>query len=56
MSVLLSANNVTKVFGGGVFEGEPNVALRDFSLGIDISKPSITAVVGESGSGKSTMA
>ena len=52
MSTLLEARNVTKVFGGGLFQSDRTVALEDFSLAIDAAPPTITAVVGESGSGK----
>jgi len=48
---------VTKVFGGGLLnKGNLTVALEDFSLSIEASPPTITAVVGESGSGKTTLA
>lgn len=56
MSAMLQAQQMTKIFGGGLMGREKTVALRDFSLSIDPSRPSITGVVGESGSGKSTMA
>ncbi|MBA3337990.1 MAG: ATP-binding cassette domain-containing protein, partial [Chloroflexia bacterium] len=56
MSTLLELRNVTKTFGGGLFQQSEKVALRDFSFAIDSDKPLITAVVGESGSGKTTMA
>ncbi len=56
MTALLEARGVTKVFGGGLFQGRRNVALEDFSLAIESEPPSITAVVGESGSGKTTLA
>ena len=56
MSALLEARNVTKVFGGGMFDKTRTVALDTFSLAIEQEPPSITAVVGESGSGKTTLA
>jgi len=56
MTALLEARNVTKVFGEGMFSKKRNVALESFSLAIDGSPPSFTAVVGESGSGKTTLA
>jgi oligopeptide/dipeptide ABC transporter ATP-binding protein len=56
MTALLEARNVTKVFGEGLFTKSRTVALEDFSLAIDGSPPSFTAVVGESGSGKTTLA
>ena len=56
MSVLLEAQHLTKVFGGGLFERTRTVALEDFSLRLTSDMSFITAVVGESGSGKTTMA
>ena len=56
MPPLLEARNVTKVFGGGVFNRTTTVALDNFSMTIDDDTPTITAVVGESGSGKTTLA
>jgi peptide/nickel transport system ATP-binding protein len=57
MTILLQANNVTKVFGGGgLINRTETVALQNFTFTIDTANPSITGVVGESGSGKSTMA
>ena len=53
---LLEMRAVTKVFGSGLVKRRSVTALREFSLGIDTARPSITGVVGESGSGKSTMA
>jgi oligopeptide/dipeptide ABC transporter ATP-binding protein len=46
---LLQADRVSRHFG-------PTLALDNFSLSINIEKPSITAIVGESGSGKTTLA
>jgi oligopeptide/dipeptide ABC transporter ATP-binding protein len=56
VSALLECRNVTKLFGGGLFNKSQTVALQDFSLEIKSDPPSITAVVGESGSGKTTLA
>jgi oligopeptide/dipeptide ABC transporter ATP-binding protein len=56
MTTLLEARYLTKVFGGGLFDRTPTVALEGFSISIDSDRPSITAVVGESGSGKTTLA
>jgi len=56
MTALLEAQNVTKIFGGGLFDRTKTVALDDFSMALDGKTPSITAVVGESGSGKTTLA
>ena len=55
MSVLLEAQHLTKIFGGGLFDRNRTVAVEDFSLAISSEPPSITAVVGESGSGKTTL-
>ncbi len=57
MSALLEARNVTKVFGGGLFNRNTGlVALDNLSLTIEDAPPTITAIVGESGSGKTTLA
>lgn len=57
MTALLEARHVTKVYGGGIFNrSKGTVALEDFSLAIEETPPTITAVVGESGSGKTTLA
>ena len=56
MTALLEARNVTKVFGGGLFDRTKTVALDNFSMSIGGDTPSITAIVGESGSGKTTLA
>jgi peptide/nickel transport system ATP-binding protein len=56
VSALLECRNVSKIFGGGLFNRSYNAALEDFSLEIKNEPPSITAVVGESGSGKTTLA
>jgi peptide/nickel transport system ATP-binding protein len=56
MTALLEARNVTKVFGGGLFDRTRTVALEDFSMSIQADTPTITAIVGESGSGKTTLA
>ncbi len=55
VTTLIEARHVSKIFGGGVFDRHPTVALDNFSLAIDRDRPSITAVVGESGSGKTTL-
>ncbi len=55
MTPLIEARQVTKRFGGGLFQANSSVALDDFSLAIEASPASITAVVGESGSGKTTL-
>ena len=53
---LLEADDVTKVFGGGLLHRGQLTALSDFSFRISGETPSITAIVGESGSGKTTLA
>lgn len=53
---LLEAQNVTKVFGGGLLKRGQTVAVDGVSLAISEKKPSITAIAGESGSGKTTLA
>jgi oligopeptide/dipeptide ABC transporter ATP-binding protein len=56
MTALLEARQVTKVFGGGLFDRTSTIALQDFTMAIGEGAPTITAVVGESGSGKTTLA
>ena len=57
MSSLLKANNVTKIFGGGMFSKEQElIAVNDISLNIEVEKQRIIAKAGESGSGKTTLA
>src|SRR5436190_23318800 len=57
MSALLEARQVSKIFGGGLFDKRNiTIALDHFSFGIPSSPPQITAIVGESGSGKTTLA
>jgi len=56
MAVLLEADNVSKVFGGGLFNRTETVAVQRASLTIHDDRPSITAIAGESGSGKTTLA
>ena len=56
MTALLEAINVTKSFGGGLFDKTQTVALENFSFSISEENPSVTAIVGESGSGKTTAA
>ncbi len=55
MTALLQARNATKLFGGGLGR-KPFAAIQNFSLTVEDTPPSITALVGESGSGKSTLA
>lgn len=56
MTALLEAQDVTKIFGGGLFDKTKTLALEDFSMAISGRPPTIMAVVGESGSGKTTLA
>src|SRR3977135_3746192 len=56
MSSLLEAREVSKIFGGGLFDKRVTVALDAFSFAIESEPPRVTAVVGESGSGKTTLA
>lgn len=53
---LLEVRNVTKTFGGGLFDRDRLVALENFSLTIEGDQPRITTIAGESGSGKTTLA
>ena len=53
---LLEAENVTKIFGGGLLNKRQTVAVEGVSLSITEEKPTITALAGESGSGKTTLA
>jgi peptide/nickel transport system ATP-binding protein len=56
MSAILEARNVTKVFGGGLFDRTSTIALENFTMAVGGEEPGITAIVGESGSGKTTLA
>ena len=56
MTALLEARNVTKVFGGGMFQRNRTVAVDNISLELSGDEPSVTVVAGESGSGKTTLA
>lgn len=56
MTPLIEFRNVTKIFGGGLFDKKRTVALENFSMSLHEKPPLITAVVGESGSGKTTLA
>ncbi len=56
MPPLIDFKNVSKIFGGGLFDKKRTIALENFSMTINDAPPLITAVVGESGSGKTTLA
>lgn len=51
----LELRNVSKVFGGGLFNRKKTVALDNLSLVVDTDTPGVKAIAGESGSGKSTL-
>jgi oligopeptide/dipeptide ABC transporter ATP-binding protein len=56
VTALLEAQNVTRIFGGGLLTKGHTVAVDGVSVTITEEKPSITAIAGESGSGKTTLA
>ena len=56
MTSLLEAQNVTRIFGGGLLSKGHTVAVDGVSVTINEDKPTITAIAGESGSGKTTLA
>ncbi len=56
MSNLIKVDNVSKVFGEGMFSRTQTVAVKDVSLTVPQKNPKIIAIAGESGSGKTTMA
>ncbi|MBM31723.1 MAG: ABC transporter ATP-binding protein [Chloroflexi bacterium] len=56
MSNLIKVDNVSKVFGEGMFSRSQTVAVKDVTLEIPEKNPKIIAIAGESGSGKTTMA
>ncbi|MCH8223181.1 MAG: ABC transporter ATP-binding protein [Chloroflexi bacterium] len=56
MNSLLELQNVTKIYGGGLFSRSRTLALDNVSFAIPSESPQITAIAGESGSGKTTMA
>lgn len=55
MSAILELRNVSKVFGGGLFDKNRTVAVEDVTFSIPSESPSMIAVAGESGSGKTTL-
>ena len=56
MSSLLELQDVTKIYGGGLFSKSRTLALDNVSFAIPSESPQITAIAGESGSGKTTLA
>src|SRR5262249_19655684 len=53
---LLEIRDVTKRFGGGLFDKRRLTALDRFSMVVPADRPTVTAIAGESGSGKTTLA
>ena len=56
MAPLLEVRHVSKAFTRGQLSRTQTTALRDFSLEVGESQPTILTVAGESGSGKTTLA
>ncbi len=56
MSDLLELRNVSKIYQRGLINAKATVALRDISLRLSETEPTIMTVAGESGSGKTTLA
>ncbi len=60
MGILFEAKNVTKIFGGGIFNKRVTKALDKINFVLDSgsnkTKADLTAIAGESGSGKTTLA
>ncbi|MBX3053351.1 MAG: ABC transporter ATP-binding protein [Caldilineaceae bacterium] len=55
MTPILELRNVSKIFGGGMFNKNRTVAVEDVTFNIPSESPSMIAVAGESGSGKTTL-
>ncbi len=53
---LLKIRELTKIYGGGLFNPNRTLALDHFNFTIDETPPRVTAIAGESGSGKTTLA
>ena len=56
MTALLEIREVTKRFGGGLFDKRQLTALDRFSMTVPADRAIVTAIAGESGSGKTTLA
>ena len=60
MGILFEAKNVTKIFGGGIFNKRVTKALDKINFVLDSgsnkTRADLTAIAGESGSGKTTLA
>ena len=55
MTPILELRNVTKVFGGGLFDRNRTVAVENVTFTIPSDNPTMIALAGESGSGKTTL-
>ncbi len=53
---LFEIKNLTKIYGGGLFNRTQTLALDDFTFTIYDKPPRVTTIAGESGSGKTTLA
>ena len=56
MTALLELKNVTKVFGGSLFNRRRTVAVDGVTFSLAAENPTMVALAGESGSGKTTLA
>ncbi len=56
MTGLLEVDNVSRVYGGGLFARRRVEAVRGVSFELESERPEIFTIVGESGSGKTTLA
>jgi len=55
MTPILELRNVSKIFGGGMFNKNGTVAVEDVTFSIPSDSPAMIALAGESGSGKTTL-
>jgi ABC-type oligopeptide transport system ATPase subunit len=55
MTPILELRNVSKIFGGGMFDKNSTVAVEDVTFTIPSDSPTMIALAGESGSGKTTL-
>jgi ABC-type glutathione transport system ATPase component len=55
-AALLEVDQVSRLYGGGLFARRRVAAVRDVSLRLEEGTPEIFTIVGESGSGKTTLA
>ena len=56
MTALLELDNVTKVYGGTLFNRRRTVAVDAITFSLAAENPTMIALAGESGSGKTTLA